>query len=93
MDFGLRGGVGGEECVECEFDGLRDGFVGVKEGAVEVENGEGYHFEKGVVQLKVTELVIRKEQFGRSLSSYLMSSETTCFVLGWKKINLHVMVV
>lgn len=25
--------------------------MGVEEGAVEVEDGEGYHFEKGVVQL------------------------------------------
>lgn len=41
VDFGLRRSVGGEEGVEGEFNGLRDGFVGVEEGAVEVEDCEG----------------------------------------------------
>lgn len=38
-DGGVRGrGSGGEEVGECEGEGVRDGGVGVEEGAVEIED-------------------------------------------------------
>lgn len=49
MDLRLGRRVSGKKGVECEFDCLRYGFMGIEEGAVEVEDGEGNHLEEGEV--------------------------------------------
>ncbi len=54
--------------------------MGVEEGAVEVEDGEGYHFEKGFVQLKSQSWLFAKNSLGEARVT--MSNEIARLLLG-----------